>query len=290
MTASSLPRTVTLRDGALMPTVGFGVYMITDGGVCERSVESAVGLGYRLIDTAVVYGNERPVGRGIAASGVPREDLFVTTKLWLTHYSYERAKASIDDSLARLGLEYVDLMLLHQPYPEYLGGWKALEEAVDAGKIRSLGVSNFEVSDLERLHATARIMPVVNQIEMHPYYQRPDLVAFMREHDIVVESWAPLGHGSKGLLAEPLLAELAAAHGKSVPQVLLRWHLQRGFVIIPKSTNPRHIAANLDLFDFELSAAEMARFAELDTGRPNRAVPRWVQRTLFPHLPVRQLP
>lgn len=290
MTSYALPETVDLSDGLTMPSIGLGVYTITDGDVCQRSVESALASGYRLIDTAVVYGNERPVGRGIAASGVPRGDIFVTTKMWLSDYGYEAAVASIDASLERLGLDYVDLMLLHQPYPDWSGAWRAMEEAVDAGKIRSIGVSNFEIADIDALLSVARIAPVVNQIEMHPFYQRPELVAHLRDKGIAVESWAPLGHGRQQLLSEPVLAELAAKHGRTVHQVLLRWHLQQGFIVIPKSTNPAHIAANLDVHDFALDDEDMARVAGLDTGRPNRRMPRWLQRAMFPRFRARQLP
>lgn len=290
MTTSSAAASVTLSDGAVIPTVGLGVYMITDSAQCTSSVESALESGYRLVDTAVVYGNERAVGRGLAASPVPREDVFVTTKVWLRDYDHDKAAASIDASLERLGVDYIDLMLLHQPFPEYLGAWRAMEEAVDSGKLRSIGVSNFEIEDIDTLLAQARIRPVLNQIEMHPYYQRPELVSHLRDAGIAIESWAPLGHGRSALLAEPMLADLAQKHGRSVHQVLLRWHLQQGFIVIPKSTNPAHIASNLDVFNFTLDDEDMSRFAALDTGKPNRRMPRWLQRAVFPRFPARQLP
>ncbi len=289
MASSDLSAPIALTGDVAIPTVGLGVYTITDAAVCEASVKAALESGYRLVDTAVVYGNERPVGRGLAASGVAREDVVVTTKMWLQDYAYEAAVASIEASLERLAVDYIDLMLLHQPYPDYSGAWRAMEEAVDAGKIRAIGVSNFEKSDVEHLMTFARIKPAINQIEMHPYYQRPELVAFLKQQGIAIESWAPLGHGKAQLLAEPVFAELAAAKGKTKHQVILRWHLQQGFVVIPKSTNPAHIAANRDVFDFELTDDEMARIAALDTGKPNRRMPRWLQRWMFPTFRARQL-
>ncbi|WP_062316041.1 MULTISPECIES: aldo/keto reductase [Demequina] len=282
--------TVTLQNGLAMPSIGLGVYLINDPAECQQSVETALRAGYRSVDTAVAYGNERAVGRGIVASGVAREDIFVTTKLWLKDYKYEAAKTSIDASLERLGVDAIDLMLLHQPHADFRGAWKALEEAVDAGKLRAIGVSNFGIDDMTKLLGFARIKPVVDQIEMHPYYQRPELVAYLRSQGITIESWAPLGQGKQHLLAEPLLAELARKHGKTVHQVLLRWHLQQGFVAIPKSTNPSHIAANLDVFDFELTTDDMDRFRSLDKGTPNTRIPRWLMGPLLRSFSPRQLP
>ncbi len=281
--------TVDLGPAVTVPVVGLGVYMMS-AEECERSVETALRSGYRLVDTAVVYRNERAVGRGIVASGVPRDEVVVTTKLWLNSFGYEAAVASIDASLERLGTGWIDLMLLHQPFPDYAGAWRAMEEAVDAGKIRAIGVSNFEIEDLERLGSRARIAPVVNQIEMHPYYQRPALVEYLREHGIAIESWSPLGHGRRQLLAEPLLVELAHQHDRTIAQVLLRWHVQEGFIVLPKSTNPAHIAANLDLFDFELTAEDMAAIRSLDTGAPIRTLPVWLQRIVLPRISPRPMP
>lgn len=288
MTAEAHPTHIALGIGATMPTIGLGVYLINNADECRRSVAAALRSGYRLIDTAVIYGNERAVGDALAASDVPRADVFITTKIWLHDYPYERARASIDASLERLGTDHVDLMLLHQPGPQALEAWRAMEEAVDEGRIKAIGVSNFEPEDLEPILDGARIRPTVNQIEMHPYYQRPDLVAHLRRHGIVVESWAPLGHRNKKLLAEPLLADLAAKHDCSVHQVLLRWHLQSGFVAIPKSTNPAHIASNIDVYGFELTDGDMAAIAGLDKGRPNFRIPKWVLKHLLPRVRPRQ--
>ncbi|WP_197061094.1 aldo/keto reductase [Microbacterium mangrovi] len=279
-----------LSNGRAMPQLGLGVYLVSDVAVCEASVLTALEAGYRLLDTAVLYRNERAVGRGIRASGVPRDDVFVTTKLWPSQFRYEKAARAIDGCLERLGTGTIDLLLLHQPVGDIRGAWRALEDAVDAGKVRSIGVSNFTVADLDPLLADARIAPAVNQVELHPYWQQPDLLPYLARHDIVAEAWYPLAHGSKKLLAEPVIATAAAAHGKSAAQVVLRWHLQRGFVAIPKSTDPAHILANLELFDFELTDAEMAGIDALGTDRPMMRVPRWAMAAGMPLMPVHPLP
>lgn len=281
---------ITLGDGNRMPQLGLGVFLVSDVAVCEASVDTALRAGYRLLDTAVLYRNERAVGRGIRNSGVPREELFVTTKLWPSQFSYDKARAAIDACIERLGTGYLDLLLLHQPVGDVRGAWRAMEEAVDAGKIRSIGVSNFTIADLDKLLPSARIAPVVNQVELHPYWQQPHLVPYLQSKGIVVESWYPLGHGSAKLLAEPVITTAAAAHGKSPVQVILRWHLQRGFVVIPKSTNPEHIIANLDVFDFTLSDAEMAGIDALGTDRPMMRVPRWALSAGAALMPTRPLP
>jgi 2,5-diketo-D-gluconate reductase A len=280
---------VTLSNNVHMPAIGLGVYLVRDVAECERSVEAALRAGYRLIDTAAVYGNERAVGRGMRASGVARDEVFLTTKIWVTDYGYEKTKAAITRSLERLGTDYIDLLLLHQPFADYRGSWRALEEAVTEGTVRSIGVSNFRVSDLETLLAGAKIRPVVDQIELHPYFQRRDLVPFLTKHDIVPEAWYPLGHGSKELLHEPVLADLARKYGKSPVQIILRWHVQSGFVAIPKSTNPQHITQNVDVFGFELTDDEMARIAALDRNRSSFRAPRWLLRIMTRLAPVRDL-
>jgi 2,5-diketo-D-gluconate reductase A len=267
---------ITLNDGARMPRIGLGVFLVSDVAVCEASVKTALETGYRLIDTAAFYRNERAVGRGIRASGVPREEIFLTTKLWPSDYGIDKARAAIAASVERLDCGPLDLLLLHQPVGDVLGAWKAMEEAVELGAVRSIGVSNFTARDLDKLLAVARIRPVVDQIELHPYWQQADLLPVLAQHDIVAEAWYPLGHGSRELLAEEAVATAAAAHGKSAAQVVLRWHLQRGFVAIPKSTNPAHIAANFDIDDFVLSNEEMAAIDALGRSRPIQRVPRWV--------------
>ena len=273
---------IPLSNGRRMPQLGLGVYLVTDVAVCEASVRSALEAGYRLIDTAAIYRNERAVGRGIRSSGVPREEIFLTTKLWPSDYPYEKARAAIAGSLERLGSGHLDLLLLHQPVGDVRGAWRAMEEAVGEGTVRAIGVSNFAVADLEKLLPHTDIVPVVDQVELHPHWQQPDLLPYLAEHGIAAEAWYPLGHGSRKLLAESAVVAAAAAHGKSAVQVILRWHVQRGFVAIPKSTDPAHIAANIDVFDFELTDVEMAGIDALGKDRPMFRVPRWLLAATMP--------
>jgi 2,5-diketo-D-gluconate reductase A len=274
--------TVPLSSGLQMPQIGLGVYLMTDMAVCESSVKSALETGYRLIDTAIAYRNERAVGRGIRASGVPREDIFLTTKLWPSDYNHKKARVAITESVERLDGGYVDLLLLHQPVGDISGAWRAMEEAVDNGTVRSIGVSNFSVTDLNVLLPKVRIAPALNQVELHPYWQQPDLLPYLSSHGIVAEAWYPLGHGSKSLLAEPAVLAAANSHAKSPVQIILRWHVQRGFVAIPKSTDPAHIAANIDVFDFQLTATEMSAIDALGRDRPMFRMPRWAMAALMP--------
>ena len=276
-----------LSNGTSMPSIGLGVYLVNDVAECEFSVETALRVGHRLIDTAAIYGNERAVGRGIAASGVPREEIFLTTKVWVSDFGYAKTQQAITKSLERLGTDYVDLLLLHQPFGDVVGSWKAMEEAVGRGTVRSIGVSNFLISDLEKILAAAKIRPVINQVERHPYSAQKDLSAFHAKHDIVGEAWYPLGHGSKELLGEPVFTELAAKYGKGPAQIILRWHIQSGFVAIPKSTDAAHIAQNFDIFDFALTDDELARIDVLDRNRPSFRVPRWVMSAGTRMAPVR---
>ena len=282
--------TVTLNNGITMPQIGLGVYLVTDVAVCESSVTTALDAGYRLIDTAVAYRNERAVGRGIRSSTVPRDEVFVTTKLWPSDYGLDKSREAISRSLERLDIGPIDLLLLHQPVGDVVGAWKAMEEAVDQGRVRSIGVSNFTVSDLEQLRASARVTPAVDQIELHPHWQQAALLPYLAEHGIVAEAWYPLGHGSKGLLTEPAITAAASAHGKSPVQIILRWHTQRGFVAIPKSTNPAHIAANIDIYDFELTADQMAAIDALGKDRPMFRMPRWMMSAVMPRARPSQRP
>lgn len=255
-----------MNNGMFIPMLGFGVYMMTPEE-CESSVLEAMHRGYRLIDTANAYMNERAVGRAMKGSGVPREDIFLTTKLWPSDYGHEKAARAIDATLARLGTGYVDLLLLHQQYGDYLGAWKAMEEAVDKGKVKSIGLSNFNLNRLKDVIDHARILPALTQVECHPYYQQRELKAFLKPYGTLVESWYPLGHGDKALLNEPFFTELAARYSKTNVQIILRWHVQDGNVVIPKSTNPAHIRANMDLFDFALTADEMSAVRKLDQNK-----------------------
>ena len=273
---------VRLSNGHWMPQIGLGVYLVSDVAVCESSVQSALKVGYRLVDTAIAYRNERAVGRGIRSSGVSREEIFVTTKLWPSYYKYDKARVAIAESVERLDSGYVDLLLLHQPVGDIHGAWRAMEEAVDEGTVRSIGVSNFTVADLDDLLPTARITPVVDQVELHPHWQQPELLPYLSSHGIVAEAWYPLGHGSKALLTEPAVMAAATEHGKSAVQIILRWHVQRGFVAIPKSTDPDHIAANLDVFDFGLTDTEMSAINALGKDRPMFRMPRWAMAATMP--------
>ncbi len=250
----------TMNDGHEIPALGFGVYLMTSAEVQEHLLQ-AIELGYRHIDTANAYFNEVAVGTVVRESGIPREDFFVTTKLFPQSYPYEQCKADIDATLARMGLDYVDLLLFHQPYGEYASGWKAMEEAVAAGKVRSIGLSNFPVHKIKQIMDAATIKPAVLQVEVNPYWNQHALkgeLAKMGLGDVVLEGWYPFGHGDAKLLAEPVLGKIAEAHGKTTAQVILRWMLQEGVVTFPKTTDPQHMRDNFDVFDFELSDDEMA--------------------------------
>jgi diketogulonate reductase-like aldo/keto reductase len=258
---------LTLNDGNRIPQFGMGVYMVPAGPATVNAVKEALAMGYRHIDTAHAYENERSVGQAIRESGVDRDEVFVTTKLWPSEYGEGKTAAAIDKMLDRLGTGYIDLLLLHQQFGDYLGAWKDMERAVAAGKVKSIGISNFESGHLEELCEAATIKPAVNQVECHPYYAQNQLRERMAPYGTIIESWYPLGHGNSGLLAEPVFTELGKKYGKTPAQVILRWHIQRGNVIFPKSTNPTHIAENADIFDFELTDEEMARIAKLDQGK-----------------------
>ncbi len=259
--------TFTMNNGRDIPAVGFGVFLVENNGPTERAVTSALKAGYRLIDTAAAYRNETDVGRAIKNSGIPRDEIFVTSKLWIQDYGYEAAKKGIDASLKNLGLDYMDLYLLHQPYGDTAGAWRALEEAVRAGKIRSIGISNHTVSLLKNLLPHMEILPAVNQMECNPLFQQKELRKYMEKYGILLEAWYPLGHGDKRLLENDTLKTIAEKHQKSAAQIILRWHLQEGIVAIPKATSEAHIKSNLELFDFTLSEEEMTAIRALDTGK-----------------------
>jgi 2,5-diketo-D-gluconate reductase A len=257
---------VTLSDGVEIPQLGYGVFQIPPDET-RRAVESALEAGYRHIDTAAAYRNERGVAAGIAASGVPREEIFITTKLWNSEQGFDSTLAAFDRSIEALDTDHVDLYLIHWPVPEralYLDTWRAFERIHAEGGARSIGVSNFRIADLERLQQEAETMPTVNQIELHPLLQQAELRAWHAEHGIATEAWSPLAQGE--VLEDETLMTVAAHHQKSVAQVILRWHLQLGNVVIPKSVTPERIRANLDLFDFELSEDDLAAIARLEAG------------------------
>ncbi|MFC6206358.1 aldo/keto reductase [Levilactobacillus tongjiangensis] len=256
--------TIKLNNGIEMPQLGFGVFQVPDLKECEEAVVNALQAGYRLLDTATAYQNEEAVGRAIKRSGVPRDEIFVTSKLWVSEFTYERAQQGINDSLKRLGLDYMDLYLLHQPYGDTMGAWRALEEAQQAGKIRAIGVSNFYADQLKNLELTMTVKPAVNQIEINPWYQQPEEVRFNQGEDVRVEAWAPFAEGKHNLFQNETIAQIAQAHGKATGQVILRWLLQRGITVIPKSVHKERMIENRNVFDFELTATEMQTMQSLD--------------------------
>lgn len=259
--------TFTLNDGVVIPSVGFGVFMIPVGEETYNAVHTALSLGYRHIDTAAAYFNEADVGRAIRDSGIPREEIFVTSKLWLQDYGYEPAKKGIETSLKNLGLGYIDLYLIHQPYGDVPGAWKAMEEAKKEGKIRSIGVSNMTPKIWNSFVPQFDTMPSVNQVECNPLYQQKEIRKLMAEHDVRLEAWYPLGHGDKTLLENPVITALAEKYGKNPGQIILRFENQEGFIILPKSTHEERIKGNLDIFDFKLTDEEMKSMEALDTGK-----------------------
>jgi len=256
--------TVTLNNGVEMPILGFGVFQVPDPAECERSVRDAIDVGYRLLDTAASYMNEEAVGAGIRSSGVDRSELFVTTKLWVEDASYDGAKAAFERSLNKLQLDYLDLYLIHQPYGDVYGVWRAMEELHGAGKIRAIGVSNFYPDRVVDFVLHNDITPAVNQIEIHPFHQQTDAQALLQEYNIQAEAWGPFAEGKNGLFQNELLAGIGRKHGKSIAQVVLRWLLQRGIAAIPKSVRRERMAENFDVFDFELDAEDLEAIAKLD--------------------------
>ncbi len=256
---------VILNNGVEMPILGFGVYQITDAKECERSVSEALRTGYRLIDTAAVYMNEEAVGNAIKRSGVAREEVFVTTKLWVSDAGYESAKKAFERSIQRLQLDYLDLYLIHQPYGDVYGSWRAMEELHREGRIRAIGVSNFHPDRLMDLIVHNEVVPAVNQVETHPFNQQVETQQFMRENRVQIESWGPFAEGKNNIFQNELLLSVAGKYDKSVAQVILRWLTQREVVVIPKSVRKERIVENFNIFDFELNAEDMAAIATLDT-------------------------
>jgi len=257
--------TVTLNNGNTMPILGFGVFQMSNEEA-ETSVLAAIKAGYRSIDTATMYRNEEAVGRAIKRSGVPREELFITSKLWISDASEEKAKAAVQLSLDKLGLEYIDLYLVHQPFGDVYGAWRGLETMYDEGKLKAIGISNFNTVQAYDLHYNARIKPAVNQIETHPFNQQIDAHRFLTDLGIVHEGWAPFAEGAHDIFTNELLGGIAKKHSKTIGQVILRWSVQRGVVAIPKSVKEDRIKENFDIFDFELTNEDMARIALLDAG------------------------
>jgi 2,5-diketo-D-gluconate reductase A len=261
----SIMRKVILNNGIEMPILGFGVFQIRDANECEQSVYDAIIAGYRLIDTAASYLNEESVGSAIKRSGVAREELFITTKLWVQDTGYERTKKAFENSLTRLQLDYLDLYLIHQPYGDVFGSWRAMEELYREGKVRAIGVSNFHEDRLIDLIIHNEVVPAVNQVETHPFNQQIDNAKFMKENHVQIESWAPFAEGKNNLFQNEVLVSIAEKYNKSVAQVVLRWLTQRDVVVIPKSVRKERIIENFSLFDFELDPEDMASIAALDT-------------------------
>jgi 2,5-diketo-D-gluconate reductase A len=256
---------IVLNNGVEMPILGFGVFQVTDAEVCERSVYEAIQTGYRLIDTAASYLNEDAVGKAIKRSGVTREELFVTTKLWIQDAGYERTKKAFEKSLHRLQLDYLDLYLIHQPFGDVYGSWRAMEELYREGRIRAIGVSNFQPDRIMDLIVHNEVVPAVNQIEAHPFHQQIETQKFLQENNVQIESWGPFAEGKHNIFQNELLLSIAAKYKKSVAQVILRWLTQREVVVIPKSVRKERIVENFNIFDFELSPGDMDAIISLDT-------------------------
>ncbi len=257
---------VKLNNGVEMPLEGFGVFQVPDPAQCEQAVLDAIATGYRLIDTAAAYMNEKAVGEAVKKCGVPREELFITTKLWVQDASYEGAKKAIETSLNNLGLDYIDLYLIHQPMGDYIGAYRAMEEAYKAGKLRAIGVCNFYPNRLADLCETVEVIPAVNQVELHPFFQQENALALMKEYGVRPEAWGPFAEGNHGIFTHPVLTEIGKKYGKSAAQVALRWNVQRGVVVIPKSVHKERMEQNIDIWDFALSDEDMAQIAQMDIG------------------------
>lgn len=259
-------KNVILNNGVSMPMEGFGVFQIPDHAQCKKAVLDSIETGYRLIDTAAAYMNEKAVGETIAESKIDRSELFITTKLWVQDASYDAAKRAFEASLKKLSLEYLDLYLIHQPMGDYMGAWRAMEELHKEGLVRSIGVCNFYPHVLADLCESAEVIPAVNQIELHPFFQQENALELMKEYGVVPEAWGPFAEGKHGIFTHPVLSEIGEKHGKSAAQVALRWNVQRGVVVIPKSTHKSRMEQNIDIWDFTLSDEEMAKIASLDIG------------------------
>ncbi len=258
---------ITLNDGNKIPQFGLGVYQVPEGEATINAVKTALEMGVRHIDTAHAYQNERSVGKAVKESGIPREEIWITTKLWPSEYGEGKTSQAIDKMLKRLDTDYIDLLLLHQQFGDYIGAYKDMQKAVKDGRVKSIGLSNFESERLEEVLAMAEIPPSVLQVECHPYYQQNELKKRIEKYGTVIESWYPIGHGDKNLINEPLFTKLGQKYGKTNVQIILRWHIQEGTIVFPRSTNPVHIKENFEIFDFELTEDEMNEVRKLDSGK-----------------------
>lgn len=256
---------IRLNNGIEIPMIGFGVFQISDLSECEKAVTKALEVGYRLIDTASVYGNEQAVGNAIRKSNIPRKELFITTKAWISEAGYEQTKEAFNDSIRRLGLEYIDLYLIHMPFGDYYGAWHAMEELYDEGKIRAIGVCNFESDRLMDLCKNARILPCINQIEMHPFTQQKQSLSVMHHLSVQPEAWAPFAEGKNNLFDNRALSDIGRKYGKTVAQVILKWHIQRNVIAIPKSIHNERIEENFNIWDFTLTDQELEEIGKMDT-------------------------
>jgi len=257
---------VTLNNGIKMPMEGFGVFQVPDPAVCKQAVLDAIATGYRLIDTAAAYMNEEAVGEAIRECGLPRSELFITTKLWVSDASYDKAKAAIQRSMDKLDVTYIDLYLIHQPMGDYIGAYRAMEEAYKEGYLRAIGVCNCYPHVLADICETVEVTPAVNQVELHPFFQQPEALKLMAEYDVVPEAWGPFAEGKHGIFTNPVLVEIGEKYGKSAAQVALRWNIDRGVVVIPKSVHKNRMEQNFDIWDFKLTEDEIERIAALDLG------------------------
>lgn len=257
---------VTLNNGIKMPMEGFGVFQVPDPAVCKQAVLDAIATGYRLIDTAAAYMNEEAVGEAIRECGLPRSELFITTKLWVSDASYDKAKAAIQRSMDKLDVTYIDLYLIHQPMGDYIGAYRAMEEAYKEGYLRAIGVCNCYPHVLADICETVEVTPAVNQVELHPFFQQPEALKLMAEYDVVPEAWGPFAEGKHGIFTNPVLVEIGQKYGKSAAQVALRWNIDRGVVVIPKSVHKNRMEQNFDIWDFRLTEEEIEKIAALDLG------------------------
>lgn len=272
---------LSLNNGVKMPLEGFGVFQVPDAAQCEQAVLDAIAVGYRLIDTAAAYMNEAAVGQAIKKCGVPREELFITTKLWVQDAGYETAKQAFQTSLAKLGLDYLDLYLIHQPMGDYYGAYRAMEELYEEGKIKAIGVCNFYPHVLTDFCETVKVIPAVNQVELHPFFQQEDALELMREYGVAAEAWGPFAEGKHGIFSHPVLTAIGSKYGKTAAQTALRFNVQRGVVVIPKSVHRERMEQNLDIWDFELSREDMEAVSKLDLGHSeivDHSSPQFVKR------------